>query len=75
MSEFTGKHFVKIQIAGFITVLLTVITFSMKAQATVSDVGYHETRITALEGRYENLATKQDIANLKSDLKDYINKK
>lgn len=73
--EFSAKHVVKIQVGILLTVVGSIVYWSMTAQAYFSKVDNHETRIATVEQKLDRVATKDDIQVLKTDLKDYINKK
>lgn len=74
MAEFVNKHSFKIQLSAMIALLAFVIYWTFTSAGYIYAVDSNSERITKLENKFEQLATKADLLTLKQDLKDYISK-
>lgn len=75
MNALIDRHIIKIQVGvalGFVFALATLI---WQVSAFASTMSNTVTRVDKLEAVMSQVASKDDIRDLKKDLKDYINKK
>lgn len=82
MSDFINKHVLKIQLGVLVAMLVTVAYWSYTASAYVfaissnsEGVKENANAIHELNGKFETLATRSDLLEMKKDLKDLINSK
>lgn len=75
MPGLIDKHIIKIQVTVAIGFVVSVGFFIYRLSAFAFLTENTEQRVTKIEVKMDDLATKDDIDRLKVDLKDYINKK
>lgn len=74
MNKSLEKHVVKITLIALISFVVTCCTFVWQIAIAYSKLDNHETRIVSVEDDLKEVATKEDLKNAVSNLKDYINK-
>ena len=82
MAEFINKHVLKIQLgvlAGLFVMLIywayTASAFVFTVESNAEGVNENAAAIHELNEKFETLATRSDLLEMKKDLKDLINSK